>query len=77
MTDYTAGQTLTAWECIGFDQPGLYLRVAGGRALYEAAIYYDDTPGEHVKLVRLDTQDGVRQVQRYVDPDTILQVVAA
>lgn len=67
--------TLTAWEAIGFDGDGL-LRIKGGRALYEAAIFYDGTRQRCVKLARLEPGDGgLRQVNRYVDPDTELEVV--
>jgi hypothetical protein len=66
---------MTAWEMIGYDGPD-WIRVVGGRALYEAAIYYDDTPGECVKLARLDaTPTGIRQVSRYVHPDTPVEIV--
>ena len=70
-------QTKTAWEMIGFDgDGGNSVRVQGGRALYEAVIYYDSTPGERVKLARLDARaDGIHQVSRYVDPDTVLEIV--
>jgi hypothetical protein len=70
------GTIAPAWDFIGYDGPH-WLRVVGGRARYEAAIYYDDTPGDHVKLVRLETTpDGIHQVERWVDPDTPLEVVA-
>jgi hypothetical protein len=81
--------TLTAWDLIGFDgfdethwpddgehQPA-WVRVKGGRALYEAVMYLDSTPGTQVKLARLDTAPtgGLREVSRYVDPDTLLELV--
>lgn len=71
-----AGSKLTAWDAIGYDGDG-YLRIVGGRTLYEAATFYDNTPGDRVKLSRLDTtSDGLlRQVNRYVDPDTLLEEV--
>jgi len=67
--------SFTAWDAIGYDGDG-YLRVVGGRTLYETAIFYDHTHGQMVKLVRLDTTDGrLRQINRYVSPDTPLEVV--
>lgn len=70
-------KTTTAWQVIGYDGPDS-LRVVGGRALYDAAIYYDDTRGTQVKLARLDaTAGGLRQVNRYVSPDTQVEIVRA
>jgi hypothetical protein len=73
-TDYpTKG---TAWDFIGYDGPA-YLRIVGGSAKYEAAMYLDNTPGDRVKLARLEARgDGtLREISRYVDPDTLLEVV--
>lgn len=67
------GTIRTAWDFIGYDGD-YYLRLVGGRAKYETAIFYDDTRGEKVKLARLD--GSLRQVNRYVDPDTPVEVVA-
>lgn len=74
----TATLTATAWELIGFDgADGESVRVAGGRALYEAVVFNDATPGEMVRLDRLEVSaGGLRVVNRYVDPDTLLEVVA-
>jgi hypothetical protein len=75
--DRFPGTRAPAWDFIGYDGPH-WLRIVGGRALYEAAIYYDDTPGDHVKLVRIDTSRGyLRQIERRVNPDTVLEVVAS
>lgn len=66
---------MTAWDLIGYDGPD-FVRIKGGRALYEAVMYLDNTPGEQVKLARLDaTADGLREISRYVDPDTELEIV--
>lgn len=64
--------TRTAWDLIGWDD-GL-IRIKGGTSVYEAVIFYDDTPGDNVKLARV-VDDGrrLRQVNRYVDPDTELE----
>lgn len=76
MTALTVTHEATAWDLIGFDNPETCVRVKGGRALYEAVIFYDDTPGERVKLARLEAgSDGIRQINRYVAADTILEVV--
>lgn len=48
------------------------VRVKGGRTLYESV---GNEGGEKVRLARLDTTDGLRAVVRYVDADTILEVV--
>lgn len=66
--------TLTAWDVIGHDGDE-YIRIVGGRTLYETAIFYDNMPGERVKLARLDTTDGLHQVNRYVDADTPVELV--
>ena len=67
----------TAWDMIGFDGTAGQVRVVGGRTLYEAVSYRDDTPGTQVRLSRLvfDTPGKLRQIDRYVDPDTPMEVV--
>lgn len=63
----------TAWLWVGFDGTGGMLRVKGGRTLYESA---ENNGGEQVRLARLDITDGgLRQVNRYVDADTVLEFV--
>lgn len=70
----------TAWGMVGFDgqidgRPA-QVRVAGGRALYEAVDFQDATRGEQVRLARLHVgADGLRAITRYVDPDAVLEVV--
>lgn len=63
----------TAWDLIGWDD-GL-IRAKGGRAVYEAVMFYDNTPGDKVKLARLKRSGDlrIRQISRYVDPDTELE----
>lgn len=66
-------RTDTAWNLI--DHYGA-VRIVGGRAIYESVVYCDHTHGEHVKLSRIDRGDGdLRVISRYVDPDTILEVL--
>lgn len=69
--------TTTAWALIGFDgRDGESVRVVGGRALYESVAFNDWSRGEMVQLRRLDVKpEGLREVVRYVDPDTLLEVV--
>lgn len=78
--------TKTAWELIGFDgnvaddklneDVPVGVRVKGGRTLYEAVVFNDATPGERVRLDRLvSDSDGLHVVNRYVDADTVLEVV--
>lgn len=74
-------KTATAWESIGFDE-GKF-RIKGGRALYEAVMYNCVNNARMVKLARLKicapNHPGgiptVREVSRYVEPDTILEFV--
>jgi hypothetical protein len=75
--DPQVGERYSAWDLIGFDGTnGLSVRVVGGRTLYEGVIFYDDTRGTRVKLARIDTSSGfLRQVSRYVDADTQLELV--
>lgn len=74
----SVGTVSTAWDLIGFDgSDGKSVRVVGGRTLYEAVVYNDLTPGYNVRLDRLKLgRRGMRVVNRYVDPDTLLEVVA-
>lgn len=75
LSDVQAGDVYSAWDLIGFDsENGCHLRIRGGRALYDAAMF-NDAKGYNVKLARLDTLDGLREVSRYVDPDTEIEVV--
>lgn len=77
--------TLTASDLIGFDGQFPYepersengvgcVRIKGGRTLYEAVNFYDDRPGTKVRLSRLEIGEGPRQVNRWVDPDTELEL---
>lgn len=70
----------TAWDLIGFDGSEGLVRIKGGRTLYEAVDYNDARGGQTVKLARLVTvihngQPRLRQINRYVDPDTELEVI--
>jgi hypothetical protein len=64
-----------AWDLIGHEGA---VRIVGGRQVYEAVVYCDHTSGVQVKLSRLEAQsDGtLRQINRYIDPDTILEVLS-
>jgi len=76
--DLAPGDVERAWNLIGFDNDGGHrVRIKGGRAVYDAVIYYDDTPGEQVKLSRVETSDerGIYQVNRWVRSDTELEIV--
>lgn len=61
----------TAWAAIGWDDGPF--RIKGGRTKYEAVMYNAHNNGRLVKLARLDTKHGVREVSRYVEPDTVLE----
>jgi hypothetical protein len=69
--------TTTAWDLIGFDgSDGKSVRVVGGRTLYEAVVFNDETHGHRVRLDRLIVgETGLRVVNRYVDADTPVEVV--
>lgn len=68
---------MIAWDLIGFDGTDGMVRIVGGRALYEAVDYDDSKGGKLVRLGRVDvTERGLKQVVRYVDPDTELEVVS-
>ena len=70
-----------AWELIDYDGP-LYIRIVGGRTLYDSVMIRDGWDGGNVRLVRLqpvfDDQGfpRIRQINRYVDPDTPVELVA-
>lgn len=66
----------SAWDMIGFDGQEGTVRVVGGRALYESVDYDDSRAGRMVRLSRLDVGAlGLKQVTRYVEPDTDLELV--
>jgi hypothetical protein len=67
---------MTAHDLIGHDGDQ-YIRIVGGRTLYESVLVGDGYDGGSVRLVRLDTSDGLRQVNRYVHPDTPVELVWA
>jgi hypothetical protein len=53
------------------------VRVKGGRTLYENVDYNDSTPGDKVRLAYLRSgHDGLHLFTRWVDGDTILEVLA-
>ncbi len=72
-------RSATAWDLIGWED-GL-VRIHGGRALYEAVMYDCSRDGRMVKLARVESvmcDDGVyrvREVRRYVAPDTVIEVM--
>lgn len=65
----------TAWESIGWDE-GLF-RIKGGHAVYEVVVYNCHNEGRLVKLAKLKPEEsGIREVKRYVDPDTVLEFLS-
>jgi hypothetical protein len=69
------GDIKTAWELVGWDN-GL-VKIVGGRTTYEAVMYNDPTGGRLVKLAKLVGEErGVREVKRYVEPETKLVIVS-
>lgn len=81
-------RTFTAWELIGFDgrlndvsglddealDTNVYsVRVKGGRTLYDAVL---NGSREGVRLARVDiASNGLRQVNRYIDPFLTLELI--
>jgi len=65
--------TCQAWDLIGYEGS---FRIAGGRTVYEAVLYNDaSAKGDKVRLARLDTRHGLRQINRWVEPDTPIEVL--
>jgi hypothetical protein len=71
-----AGDPLVAHDLIGYDGDS-YIRIKGGRALYETVMVSDGYTEGFVRLVRIDTTNGIHQINRYVDPDTLVELVSA
>jgi hypothetical protein len=77
MDTYPIDTPVAAWDLIGFggtvDGRSASVRLATGRVLYEAV---DGGEAANVRLARLDVvPGGLRQVNRWVHPDTPLVVV--
>lgn len=64
---------VAAWELIGHE--GKFM-LPGGHQVYEAVMYDTVTArGSRPRLARLETKDGtVRQVNRWVDPEQLIEV---
>jgi hypothetical protein len=66
---------ITAFALIGYDGDQ-YIRIVGGRALYETVAVRDGYWDGPVMLQRLDVKpDGLRVVCRWVDPLTAVELV--
>ena len=68
----------TAHDLIGYDGPE-WIRIVGGRTLYESVCVLDGYDGSgNVRLVRLVADErGLRQINRYVDPDTPVELITS
>jgi hypothetical protein len=67
-------ETRTAWDLIGHDGQ---FRLPGGRAVYEAVMYDEASArGDRPRLARVETRGGLRQVNRWVDADQLIEVLA-
>lgn len=65
--------TRPAFELIGHE--GTF-RLPGGRTTYEAVMYDEAAArGDRPRLARLDTRDGIRQVNRWVDWDQPVEII--
>lgn len=68
---------LRAWDLIGYDG-NQYIRIVGGTTTYETVIYWDGQRSEKVKLAKLVSDaNGLRTIIRYVDPETLVELVDA
>lgn len=72
---FEVSREATAWNLIGWDD-GL-IRIKGGRTYYEAVMYNCENDGSKVKLCKLVAVPGMKfkEVKRYVDPETIIEVL--
>jgi len=63
-----------AWDLIG--ELGAF-RLPGGHTVYESVLYSCETARSNkVRLARLTSKDGyLHQINRYVDPDQIVEVL--
>ena len=66
--------SLIAHDLIGYDGDQ-YIRIVGGRTLYETVLVLDGYLDGNVRLCRIDTKHGLRQINRYVDPHTPVELV--
>lgn len=64
----------SAWDLIGHEGK---FRLIGGRTVYEAVLFNDATSTSgRPRLARLDVSgEWPRQINRYVDPDTEVEVL--
>ena len=75
----TMTDPITAFDLIGYDGDQ-YIRIVGGRALYETVAVRDGYQDGPVILQRLDVRpvpNGLRVVNRWVDPLTHVELVDA
>jgi hypothetical protein len=78
MDDYPIDTPVPAWDLIGFGgtaggRTASVVTVGGRGVRYEAV---DGGEAANVRLARLEvTPDGIRQVNRWVDPDALVMVV--
>lgn len=67
----------TAWDCIGnysdLIDNTYSIRVIGGKIIWEMA--FPVRGYQRVRLARLITNDGIRQINRYVNPDTPVELI--
>ena len=66
-------ETVPAWDLIGHEGK---FRIAGGRKVYEAVMRNEATArgDRSVRLCYLATDGGLRQVNRWVDADTPIEI---
>jgi hypothetical protein len=68
-------EQLIAFDLIGYEGDQ-WIRVIGGRTLYESVLVRDGYTDGSVRLTRIVVdQDGIRQLNRYVDPETAVELV--
>jgi len=68
-----ATDTAPAFELIG--REGQF-RLSGGRTIYEAVMYNESSArSDRVRLARIDTANGIRQINRWVDWHQPIEVI--
>ena len=77
---WTVVREVKAWDAVGHDGT---LRIKGGTAIYDAVDHFCDRQRTNrVRLARLGEYEGtnafgIHQTNRWVEPDTILEILQA
>jgi hypothetical protein len=63
---------VAAWSLCGGDGK---FQIRGGRTIYESIGASTTERTDRVRLMRLDTSRGLSQIDRWIDPDTEIEVI--